>query len=45
MSYFHRWEDFPKKINPKKGNSGEIVSTETGDSLSSQGMFGTVCWK
>ena len=28
MSYFHRWEDFPKKVNPKKGNSGEIVSTE-----------------
>tara|TARA_A100001037_G_scaffold220756_1_gene198565 strand:+ start:4645 stop:5034 length:390 start_codon:yes stop_codon:yes gene_type:complete len=28
MSYFHKWEDFPKKINPKKGNSGEIVSTE-----------------
>ena len=25
---FHRWEDFPRKENPRKGNSGHTVSTE-----------------
>ncbi|MFC1491766.1 cupin domain-containing protein [Nitrospinota bacterium] len=25
---FHRWDDFPRKENPRKGNSGEVVSTE-----------------